>query len=411
MTILQSSPLVIALRSAARPLNHAHTRACCALVSALLLVIAIGATDSAWAQTSDVFTVRNVAVDAKAASAAEARATALATGKREAFTRLFRRLTRSQDYAKMPTISGHTLEDLIDSFEIGNERVSSVRYRANLTVDFKDQEVRDLLRSRNVSFAETRGQPTLVVPVFDLGTGPIVWGEPGNWRDAWLNRQTGAGLIPLVLPLGDIVDIGLLSDQDAATAAPQTLLALADRYGTADVAVATALLNLPREPLEADPLSDPAAPVDGAFLTIGLRHLENGSETTFSEGLRAQRGETLAQLLGRGTDRIVARLEDEWKEANLLRFDQQNAVRALVPLNKLAEWVEVRKDLAKVSVVVGVDLAALSRKAADVRLRYLGEPDQLERALEGAGLSLTDQGQYWLLERRPVSVETQKSDF
>lgn len=371
----------------------------------------IAATGGAWAQTSDVFTVRAVAVDAEAASSAEARATAIANGKRKAFAHLFRRLTLSRDHARVPSISDGALEDMIDSFEIANERVSSVRYRANLTVDFKDQDVRDLLRSRNVSFAEARGQPTLVVPVFDLGDGPIVWGEPGNWRDAWLIRQTGAGLVPLVLPLGDIVDIGLLTDRDAPSASRATLLALAERYGTADVAVATALLNLPRQPIDDDPLSDPAAPVDGAFLTIGLRHLGSGGETTFSEGLRAARGETLAQLLSRGTDRIVARLEDGWKEANLLRFDQQNVVRAMVPLVELAEWVEVRKDLANVPVVVDVELAALSRNAADVRLRYLGAPDQLERALEGAGLSLTNQGRGLVLERRPVSVTPQQSGF
>ena len=103
----------------------------------------------------DVFTVRNVAVDVTARTAAAARERALKDGQTRALLRLLERLVSRSALDRLPTIDQATANFLVRDFEIANEKTSSVRYLATLTYRFKRSEVRALLRREDIPFAET----------------------------------------------------------------------------------------------------------------------------------------------------------------------------------------------------------------------------------------------------------------
>lgn len=410
-----------------------------AIVAAFALAYGCFVGPSGPAVAAGIFTVGDVPVDATTDSSADARAAAIAMGKRDAFRRLFRRLVLTDDQAQLPTLASELLDQIIGGFEIDDERVSPVRYRAKLTVDFKQEGVRDLLRGLNIRFAEAISKPALVVPVFREGSRAVLWGEPADWRNAWFARPAGSNLVPLILPLGDVLDISTLSAEQAIAPADDALLALAERYGAKDVVVAFAELALPREPTGfadqfADQLADQAAPeaaiagegpasgeaagaatedvpsmgtMEGARLNLFIRRTGPGGETMTDERvLVAVPDDTRQSFLTRAAGDIVTRLEDQWKQANLLRFDRQNVLRVVTPLGGLPDWVNLRRRLIELPVVVGVELAVLSRRAVEVRLRYLGELEQLKRALTRADLTLVEARDGWLLQlRRSADTE------
>ena len=134
--------------------------------------------------------------------------------------------------------------------EIEKELVSSTRYRANLIVYFNKFSVRKLLQQRKIRFAETRSNDVLVVPVFDDGDGATLWFEPGDWRTAWLARPANEGLVPLILPLGDVMDMAAIEAAEALAPSHEALLGLAERYGTREVVVSSAFLDLPDPAVE-----------------------------------------------------------------------------------------------------------------------------------------------------------------
>ena len=140
----------------------------------------------------------------------------------------------------------------VDGYEINKELVSSIRYRANIIVYFNKNLVRKLLQQRKIRFAETRSNDVLVVPVFDDGDGATLWFEPGDWRTAWLARPANEGLVPLILPLGDVMDMAAIEVAEALAPSHKALLALAERYGTREVVVSSAVLNIPGPALEND---------------------------------------------------------------------------------------------------------------------------------------------------------------
>lgn len=385
---------------------------------ALCVTISVAAV-----KADSVYTVRDLALDSTAVSAAEARSVALANGQRQAFERLLRRLVLAEDQVLLPVLEIAQVAALVDGYVIDNELVSSTRYRANLTVDFNRFTVRKLLQQQKIRFAETRSNNVLIVPVFDAGGGATLWLEPGDWRTAWLARPANEGLVPLILPLGDVMDMAAIEAAQALAPSREALLGLAERYGTQEVVVASAYLELPDRPVEDDldvdgvgvsdatgvPLDEAAetgvsnsrrvrGPVEGAILQLTIHRVGAATQSTASELLRGAQSESRDSLLARAVGRVVAHIEGSWKQANMLRFGRENEMHIVVPLESLSDWIDTRRRLRELAVVASVDLATLSRGQADVLLRYFGEKEQLMLGLAQSNLALNFESGAWVLQ-------------
>ncbi len=179
-----------------------------------LLVLAPGMF-SGRAGAQEVFTVTDVRVDATAKTAAAARETALAEGERRALGRLLARLTLRADQARLPVLERSQIAALVRNFEVEEEKTSSVRYLAKLTIRFKRKALRRLLRAHDIPFAETLSKPVLVLPVYEVADALALWDDPNPWREAWARQPKRDGLVPLVVPLGDLSDIADIGAEQA----------------------------------------------------------------------------------------------------------------------------------------------------------------------------------------------------
>src|SRR3974390_951429 len=110
----------------------------------------------------DIFTV-SVPVDATAANANTARDTARLDGEHRAHAALLDRLTLASDQARLPAATDAMLNDLIEGFEVANERRSTVRYLADYTFHFRRDAVERVLREQGIPFAETPSKPLVVL--------------------------------------------------------------------------------------------------------------------------------------------------------------------------------------------------------------------------------------------------------
>ena len=136
-------------------------------VSLVLLAMIVFALPGAALAANDVFTVRNVPVDATSDGAAQARDIAIAQGQRAAFQRLLQWLTRRVDWSRLPDVGADQLANLVLGFQVAEERSSATHYIAKVTYSFKPPAIRNLLRTASVGFSETRSRPVLVLPVYE----------------------------------------------------------------------------------------------------------------------------------------------------------------------------------------------------------------------------------------------------
>src|ERR1700689_768778 len=82
---------------------------------------------------SDPFTVTGIPVDASAASSVEAQNIAINSGRQRAWQTLIHRLTKQEDWAKVPQLDDQAVERLIASYLPQNVRKSTTRYSASMT--------------------------------------------------------------------------------------------------------------------------------------------------------------------------------------------------------------------------------------------------------------------------------------
>lgn len=347
-------------------------------IAMLGFVSGLGPVHAQQTGSDDVFVVRGVPVDETAGTTAIARNNALAKGQLEAAQRLVARLTRSADRPALIALDTETARSLVASFQVDNEKTSSVRYLADLTVTFKPEAVRALLRASGVAFVETRSRPVLVVPVLQSGNGYVLWEDPNPWRDAWQNHPRTDGLVPVLSPVGDLADITGLTAEQAVDADAGAFGAAVSRYGAGSAMVAIASL-------------DQATP-GGESVDIAATRVGRLDEPPLLVSLQNQAGEPLDVFLGRAVADVIEAINDDWKRTNIFNPGQSGRLHAAVPVPDLRSWIEVQRRLARTPNVSAVHVIALTANSAEIEIDYLGDPNRLVRALDRYDLLLEESG-------------------
>jgi len=363
-----------------------HLRCLRALRAGLIVVLAAFASaPPAAADAVDVFEVKDVAVDVTASTAAEAREEALVQGEIAAFQRLLERLTLRGHRDKLPELPKADIDIYVQDFSVADEKTSSVRYLARLNFRFKADEVRRLLNDFGIPFAETVSKPVLVLPVFQDAGALILWDDPNPWREAWLARPPTHGLVPTMLPVGDLADIAAIGAEQAMDGDMQRLNVVAARYGASDALVVFGVLRF-------DAANNRRA-LEVYFTRYGNQLREQTEVMTFTQ----EKIETVPQLLLRAARQLTEIVEDNWKRDNLLQLARSGIVAAVVPITGIRDWLAVRKRLQQVAVVRKAEMVLLSQDEVRVNLHFVGDAQQLALALEQADLRLFEESGEWLL--------------
>jgi hypothetical protein len=335
------------------------------------------------AQTTDPYTVRNVAVDISAENVGIARDRALVEGQRQAYDLLLQRLTASADWPRLPKLSDGELEDVVLDVGIDQEKRSAVRYLATLSVRFKPDMIRRLLRTASIAYAEWRGRPVVVLPLYQSESGPLLSETPNPWRDAW-RGGAAQGVVPLSVPSPEQTE-GTLTAAQAASGSPDVLAAVAQRFNTQDVLLVSATpIHLDGGKAKVDVVLAGIGPI--ATLVSGTRSYEGDV------------GETLDMVLRRAVEDISRSVNDGWKSGNLLQFDRQAALPVIVPLSGFDDWLAVRDRLTRSTPVRSYEVAAISKTEAALVLHYVGEQHQLESVFVQNGLVLSWASDHWILQ-------------
>lgn len=339
-----------------------------------LLLAAAPAPAQAVRGDTQAFTVRDVHIDRTAVSAAAAREAALIDGQRAAFRRLLERLVPQTEYGRLPSLPDSQIGDLVQNYEVQSEQTSPVRYIATLTYRFRPDDVRSLLRNAKLPFAETYAKPYLVLPVLRTQGVTLLWDTPNPWRDAWGRLPPFDGLVPLVLPKGDLADTSEINADQAHSGDEQRLAAIARRYGTAGVYVADAELDT----------SDPAR----AALQVSLVAYGGAGEQTLVDSYAANRGEDQDAFLQRAALAVTNEIEERWKSGQLLQFDHEANLMVLVNFDDIGQWVAIRRRLADLALIRRTDIMSLTRRQAVLNIVYIGDDNQLRLALAQRDLEL-----------------------
>jgi hypothetical protein len=363
------------------------------LAAAAIVVAALAlASIPALADDDDVFTVGNVQVDRSAESAAAARDLALAEGQVTAFRRLVARLVPREQVNAVPIPAVEGVTQLVRDFQVADEKTSTVRYIATMKVRFRPDAVEQLLRAAGVQYAVTRSKPLVVLPVYRKAGTLLLWDNVNTWLQTWRALPPADGLVPLVVPDGDLSDVADISPEQALAESDARVAAIAHRHGAVGALLAYAILR--------NPAASGALSVEITASRIGTRV----PDRTLVQSIAGKPGESEDTLLARAAIAIRDDVEETWKRENLLRFGERNSLVAVVPLGGIGDWIRVRRAIADVAFVQSSDLVELSRGEATVRLSYLGDEEQLALALAQHDLDLSRGPVSWVIRARAAAT-------
>ena len=346
-----------------------------------IFVLATGAAMPAVAQ--DLYTVSGVHVDQRADSATQAREVALASGQRAAFSHLMDRLTVSNAGAGVAVPDQRTITNMVRDFGVSNEKTSSVRYIADMTVRFKPDQVRAFLRARNVPFAETTARKVLILPVYSDQGYTSLWDDPNPWRDAWSTVANQSGLVPVTLAVGDLADIGTVSVDQAQSGDLAAIDKIGQRYG-ANVAVVDATLT---------------GTGDGQAVDVSVtRYDATGAPQVFGVHENLAAGESVAEMLQHAAQDVRSRLESDWKQASMIDYGASGELMVFVPITSMDDWAGIENRLETLPMIKLMRVVAMSRREVQVYVEFAGTPDQFRVALAQQNLDLQQIDQLWFIE-------------
>lgn len=357
-----------------------------------LLVLALGTLVLGSGQAlaaASLYEVKGIEVDVTASSSAEARSQALAEGEQKSFRALLERLTLEAYHDRLPNLPRETIVGLIQDFAVAEEKSSSVRYLATLNYRYHADAVRKILDDANIPYAETESKPVLVLPVYQAAGALLLWDDPNPWRSAWTSRpRDRAGLVPTVLPEGNLSDMRTIGAEQAIEGDTQRLEEIAGKYGAGDVVVVHGILRMD---------SYGGLPELEVYMTrFGFSLQEHTVVKSFS----AREGESIDGLLARAADSLTVQIEDNWKQDNLIKVAEHSFLSLGVPVSRLDDWLRVRDRLNGVAVVRNFDVILMSRQLVRVNIEYIGDAEQLALSLDQADLVLWNEAGDWYMGLR-----------
>jgi len=358
-------------------MNH-FVKYCAAAVLATALALA----PAALAQKDTVYTI-TVPVDVTAATASEARARAIEQGQHQALFMLLQRLTRVNDPARLPQVNPETVPFLVDSFSISNEQTSSVRYKADLTVNFTPDEIRPLLESAGLAFVSEPAPPVLIIPVYQSKTQLMLWEDYNPWAQAWSADRIKNNFTPVILPLADLTDITGLTARQAVDHDSDALAAIAQRYNVDYVLVAHAQSS--------DNLQN---------FSVTLSGETAAGQVNYQISAQPDSGEP-DSAPGKAARNVIAYLESEWRRAATVSANApEQSLAVLLSYSSLAEWIALRRELENMPMISKLTGLTMTISNADALIYYKGTIQSLQDQLRRKRLAMVYSADGWRIARQ-----------
>lgn len=367
----------------------------------------------AHAAANPAYTVEGVEVDVTAENAVKAREKALDEAQVKAYQMLAERFLSPEAMKTFKAPDPITVSSLVQDYEVTNEQLSTTRYKGVYTVRFRPNAMKNQMASQGMVYSDTPRKPVLVLPFFENGANTALWSETNPWMRAWRAMPADGGFTQsTVLPLGDAEDMAQVSDAEGLQYDPMRVQELATRYNADDVAILLA--------------STVPTPTTQGKVVVNIYN--NGFEgPVFVQKITVDQmaGETDDAVYARAAQKVKDILRSNWKanaaynpavqppSAQTTTVTTQTTVygrppaaaNAPIPYTRPAlgpsqtyaahakfssvqDWVRMKSTLDRVYGVQAVMIKTLKPREAQLDIRYAGPINQLQLALQNAGIMM-----------------------
>lgn len=332
---------------------------------------------------TNIFAEQGVTVDVTSTDAAAAKNQALMDVQVKAFFQLVARLGSPElasDLAKQ--LKPEDIAPFLRSLSIEKESSAPGRYIGTFTVRFLPAKMQKFLSDYGFRVPTEQADPIVVMPLFRSPEGVKLW-EDNPWRKAWIDLKGEQGLVPVIVPLGDLEDTETISAEEALNGDAVKLETIRRRYGAPSLLVAQA------EPTEDGGLH---VVIEGdtrlGRVTVNKVYKPEDGSTEIPEQMAAA---AFQKIVFKAYQSEAARLA-EARGANT-----PQSIAVTVPFGSPREWNAIRSRILMTPNVTAVDLSTFSAEGAVIKLVFTHTVEELQQNMQAAGLNLALSGASWVI--------------
>lgn len=334
----------------------------------LIILTVLGFTCAAQA---DLFSVEKMAVSAEGENAVEARELALNLAVEEAYPMLIRKVVLG-DSANTQA-SRDEISSMVQGLSIANERTTATKYTADVTVQFKQQAVKDFLKSRGVAFLDKTPPRFVIIPVYQEGESIKIFDVDSPLFTALKTTPLDTSVYQFTIPYGDLEDVAVATPSVMQSEDFVALNKILERYKT-DYAL---LVNVVK--------------TGNVYKVSTTPYPENnsaGAEVLFAVSSPSQNYPgVMAQIM----KKVTAEMEKKWRATLVQRSAAQSDMIVVLPINGLSEWTVLQKQLKSLPFVDKTDMQALYKNKVYVKIYFSDTMDNMLAKMDRAGFNLTSQ--------------------
>lgn len=351
---------------------------------------------------ADMYAVHNMHVDVTAENATIAREQGLNDAQEKAFYKMLERLTLFKDMENLPVLTNEDILNLVQDFSVSNEKTSSVRYIADVDVQFNPEAIQTFFQEYQVPYVTSVAEKSVILPVYRASekAAPLLWKDTNPWSLVLSKAAETSDLVPFVVPMGDLDDMEVISEDTLQDEGALDITPLLNRYQSKNALI-----------VELTVLKNENA------LKVFIRPFHNKKGFVEELGMTEPINAPMPEVLKRTAERTVYLLEQAWREKNAVRFDNPTELFVRINIENLAQWIDIRKRLDHIILIKQYVVKALRKDHAEVEIFYAGQLDAFQDALrkEELFLSPTDNENVWLLRNlsnvSQEEIQNQKSQY
>jgi len=333
-----------------------------------------------------VYSVEGVGVDVTAANAVQAREKAFEEAQVTGFRMLAERVLTDQELQSFTMPDVNTIIGMVQDFEVTNEQLSAVRYVGTYTIRFRPNAVQDYLENADIQFTDQARAPVLVLPFYQYGSRTLLWDQNNPFMAAWARSANVQGsLVSTVVPIGDLMDVTQIKDNQALSYDKIQLDEMVKRYEAQEAVI---LIGEKQQ---------------NGNLKVSVYSTENTLPTFIrTVDIVAKSGTPQPMLYDRAVKEVQAILKQDWKQRVAIENAKQSSLKARAKFENVKEWVQLKRTLENTQGINSIRVQGLKPKEAIVHIEYAGSEERLNIILRQSGVVME-------LPRVPSTYQTSLS--
>lgn len=330
-----------------------------------------------------LFIVDGVKVDVTAGNSVTAQNKAFDEAQNKAFSILAQRMVAKAQAESVSTPNALTIASLVKDYEVTEEQLSSIRYVGTYTFRFREAAVSKFFSVSGVTFTNVGSKTLLVLPVLQRDGRNMIWSEGNLWMRAWSSARLPSGLVPVEVPIGDLMDIADIDEDQALSYERRKLDNMLGRYDATEAAI---MIAVPDKTLSG--ISNELERAKGRLRISIYRTDRSKAEHVKDIFLESDGNETVKSIYDRGVFNAYDALQNDWKRKTLSNASQSKKFHVRVPLGNIRQWAYVQKMLNTTARLNNISVLSMNKTEARLSFEFRGNINGLRDALSRSNMSI-----------------------